>query len=276
MNRIVKFLGAKYDSIVPEPTLTDKNPMDEAMIKDINKLLSQYVGDLEAVKLRDGLKTAMLISSRGNQYLQENKIDNSLFANSRARCDTVVYHALNITYLLSSLFYPYIPSASASILRQLNLPLRRLEQWRNEEVATWWNATDLVPGHCIGKPEYLFKMIEEKKAGFMRAKYGGTQAENAAVAAAAGGAKPAVVGAVDGKKSSSKRGGAASRAPVLLSEVPVGVAKTPEMEDLETGIKSQGELVRTLKTDKAEPAKVKEAVDKLMELKKKLTDLVQK
>ena len=107
VNRVVKFLKAKYDGVIPTYSITD--PIEVKLVEDVNALLSQYVDSLENVKLRAGLKIAMDISARGNLYLQDNKIDNKLFANSRERCDTVISVAANLAYLVGALIYPFMP-----------------------------------------------------------------------------------------------------------------------------------------------------------------------
>jgi methionyl-tRNA synthetase len=46
--------------------------------RDINNLLTQYIQDLDTVKLRSGISTVLQISQQGNAFLQSNKLDNSL------------------------------------------------------------------------------------------------------------------------------------------------------------------------------------------------------
>jgi methionyl-tRNA synthetase len=91
VNCVVKFIDSKY------------------AVRDVDALLSSYLDALEAVKLRAGLKIAMDLSARGNQYLQDNKIDNALFADNRTRCDTIMGVFVNLIYLLSALIYPTCP-----------------------------------------------------------------------------------------------------------------------------------------------------------------------
>ena len=68
INRVMKFIQSKYDSVVPECTVS--GPMEVALLEDVNKFLTEYTDSLEAVKLRQGLNIAMAVSARGNQYLQ--------------------------------------------------------------------------------------------------------------------------------------------------------------------------------------------------------------
>ncbi|OMJ12633.1 putative methionine-tRNA ligase, cytoplasmic [Smittium culicis] len=172
-NRILRFVDAssKYAGILPTPSqeiLSAEGSSSHSMISDVNKLLEKYNSFLSSVHIRAALRTAMEISARGNQYLQESKFDNSLFTNSRAECDTVIYVAVNLIYLLSSLFSPYMPVVCDSICEQLNAPTRLIPD-------TF--GMDLLPGHVIGKPAHLFTTIDEGMAEKWRSKYGGSQKE---------------------------------------------------------------------------------------------------
>jgi len=165
----LKFVAAKYDSIIPNYDLS--GPVEQKLIEDVNKLLKEYISNMEACKLRAGLKIAMDISQVGNAYLQENKIDNKLFTEKRQICDNVVSASVNLIYLLSSLFYPYMPTTTESILKQINAPLRK--------IADVWEANEILPGHTIGKPAYLFKRIDPEMENVWREKYGGNTPKEA-------------------------------------------------------------------------------------------------
>ena len=248
INRVVKFANAKYEGVVPTIDATDA---ETALIKDVNVLLQNYVDSLESVKIRRGLQLVMEISSRGNLYLQENKIDNALFTNQRKRCDTVVATALNLCYLISSLVYPYMPSTSAGILRQLNLPQRK--------ITDTWTGDDIFAGHIIGAAEYLFKRIEDGKMEECHRLYSGQNA--------AGAPPPA-------EEKKKKRGG--SKAPAAAAAPTLPVTLSPEMQVVQDKITEQGLRVRQLKADKADAVSIKNAVDLLLSLKKELSDLVSK
>ncbi|GJJ77691.1 methionyl-tRNA synthetase [Entomortierella parvispora] len=245
VNRVIKFVNAKYESNVPSiETAAAPTESDEKLIREVNEKLKLYIEALEDVKIREGLRLAMEISALGNVYLQENKIDNTLFAEHRDRCDRVVITALNLIYLLSALFFPFMPSTSESIARQLNAPIRLLP-----DVFT---VDAILPGHVINKAEYLFKRIDEKQEELWRTKYGGN-------------------GSAPEPEKKKKRGGPkAAPAPVFQGE------KTEEVLALEKQIEEQGVKVRELKAAKAEAAAVTAEVQTLLGLKKDLNDLFAK
>jgi methionyl-tRNA synthetase len=167
VNRLIKFVNAKYAGVVPDYT---KGITDPAFLphKDaINALLLQFNEEMEAVHIRSGLEKVMLISAEGNRFLQENKLDNKLFTDHPGKAAAVVGYGLNLIYLLSSIVYPFMPATAISICEQLNAPLR--------SIPNTWAPEDLLPGHVIGKASYLFSTIDEKKEEEWRNRYGGKQ-----------------------------------------------------------------------------------------------------
>ncbi|KAI8059625.1 tRNA synthetases class I (M)-domain-containing protein [Gongronella butleri] len=165
VNRAIKFVLAKYDGVLPSPAPA-AGDLEAKLAKDVNELLAQYVDQMEHVKLRAGLATAMAISARGNQYLQESNLSNQLFNDQRAQCDAVVTTAINLIYLLSSLIYPFMPATSESISLQINAPLRIIPD-------TF--TIGILPGHKLNGADYLFTRIDEKMEDIWKAKYGGVK-----------------------------------------------------------------------------------------------------
>ena len=101
--------------------------------------------------------------------IQSNKLDNKLAANEPEKAAAVVGFAINIIYLCASIFEPYLPTTSKSILEQLDAPFLFIPDH--------WTANDLRPGHKIGGAKYLFTQIDPNKENEWRDMYGGTQAE---------------------------------------------------------------------------------------------------
>jgi methionyl-tRNA synthetase len=163
VNRLIKFVNAKYNGVIVKFDPARLATYSEFK-HDINKLIGEYLSYLETVNLRQGLETAMHISSRGNQFLQENKLDNSLYANFPDKSAAVVGVGLNLIYLLSAILYPYIPETSEGIVQQLNAPLRAIPDEFD---------LPLLAGHNIGKAKYLFKRIDEAKVDEWKQRYGG-------------------------------------------------------------------------------------------------------
>ncbi|KAK0720892.1 methionyl-tRNA synthetase [Lasiosphaeris hirsuta] len=177
VNRVIKFVNAKLDGVIPEfsASYTDESFDFPAWIAGVNTLLGEYNSEMELVHLRAGLKRFMEISSQGNLLLQY-RLDNANLAAYPDRTKTVIGLALNLSSLLASIASPYIPGTSESIVRQLNSKL--------EFIPETWDPEVLKPGHKIGKAEYLFTRLDEKKIVEWKERYGGTQASRAAEEAA--------------------------------------------------------------------------------------------
>lgn len=165
VNRLVKFAGAKYNGVIPQFDAA-QIPNYAAFQADVNALLKSYIENMEAVNLRKGLEIAMALSSRGNQFLQDNKLDNALFTNRPAVSDAVVGVGLNLIYLVSAVISPFMPETRDQISQILNAPALSI----TDEF-----QLVLEPGHNIGKAQYLFKRIDEKKIDEWKALYGGKQ-----------------------------------------------------------------------------------------------------
>ncbi|KAL6943286.1 methionine--tRNA ligase mes1 [Hanseniaspora osmophila] len=165
VNRLVKFVNAKYNGVVPKYDISHL-PNFDALSTDINTILKQYIEVMELAQEKRGLELAMSLSARGNQFLQENKLDNSLFNDSPDKSDAVVGVGLNIINTLASVIYPFMPETSEKIYKMLNVPALKIDDT--------FHLT-ILGGHNINKAEYLFTRIDEKKIDEWRSKYSGQQ-----------------------------------------------------------------------------------------------------
>jgi len=127
VNRALKFISSQYGETIPEGdtlgpfSLNDET--DSEFVTDTNGLLKDYAEAMDSVKLRLGLQTIMLISQRGNLYLQSSGLGKALMTENPTRCAQVVTRATNLIYVLSALTCPFMPSTSASILSRVNAPV---------------------------------------------------------------------------------------------------------------------------------------------------------
>ena len=167
VNRVIKFLNSKYQGILPNYT---QDTHDTAQIhkfeEDVNQLLSAYIENMDAIRIKHGLRLAMDLSTRINTFLQDNKLDNNLFNHFPERCAATLGAALNAVYLLSAVLSPFLPSTSDAIDEQINAP--RLA------IPDEWCVGDILPGHKIGKAQYLFKKIDEGEEEIWKSKFGGS------------------------------------------------------------------------------------------------------
>ncbi|ETN42779.1 methionine-tRNA ligase [Cyphellophora europaea CBS 101466] len=179
VNRVIKLANSPkaYTGVIPDFEPDNLPAPFGEHLKEITELLQQYLSEMEAVKLRQGLLTAMKIAEAGNGLVQAFRLDNSLIASEPALAAAVVGTVLNLIYLCSAVFEPYLPATCASIRRQLNADFLLIPS--EEDISGGWKPTYIKPGHKIGKAEYLFTKIDEKKADEWREHFGGNQEERA-------------------------------------------------------------------------------------------------
>lgn len=177
VNRIIKLVNSKaYNGVIPDTfSVSDLPESFNDTLREVTELLKQYLAEMEAVKLRNGVLVAMKVAEAGNGLIQDNRLDNNLIANEPKRAAAVVGTVLNLVYLCSAIFEPYLPATTKSIREQLNAPFLQIPS--EEDIRDGWQPTYLKAGHTIGKAAYLFSKIDDKKAEEWREHFGGSQAE---------------------------------------------------------------------------------------------------
>ena len=169
VSRVVKFINSRhYNGHVPD--YVDCNePAFEDWETEVNKLLAQYIRELNGVKLRAAASTILQVSQKGNNFLQSNTLDNKLAENDPSKCAAVVGFAINLVHLLASLIDPYMPETAKSMNAQLRAdPLPIPDQW---------DRSSIRPGHKIDKAAYLFSNIAAEKGREWRDMFGSEEAK---------------------------------------------------------------------------------------------------
>lgn len=164
INRISSFISKRTRNILPGKTgnCVSTN-LEESLIKDVESELGKYIEAMEATKISSGLKHSMNVSSIGNSYLTNAKLGVKLLENDPERCSVVLKHAANVSCLLSTMLFPFIPETSYEIFKILNIKKPLLGdkiQFLIEE------------GHVFGTPKYLFKRIDNVE--ILKTKFGGS------------------------------------------------------------------------------------------------------
>lgn len=175
VNRVVKLVNSPkaYSGTIPQFDASKLPSSIEEPLSEVTALLKQYLAEMEAVKLRAGLLTAMKVAEAGNGLIQAHRLDNALIANDPSLASAIVGTVINLIYLCSAIFEPYLPATCVSIRKQLDAPFLNIPS--EEDIEHGWRPTYLLTGHKIGKAEYLFTRIDEKKAEEWREMFGGTQ-----------------------------------------------------------------------------------------------------
>ncbi|RZC78972.1 hypothetical protein C5167_003298 [Papaver somniferum] len=183
INRVLSFIakpsGLGYGSIIPDAANAESHSLTKVLAEKVGKHVEQYVEAMERVKLKQGLKVAMSISSEGNCYLQDSQFW-KLYKEDPASCAIVMRTSVGLVYLLASLLGPFIPSFSVEVVKQLNLPseLPLSLSDENGDINRARRPWEIIPsGHKIGIPEPLFKELKDEEVEFFREKFAGSQAD---------------------------------------------------------------------------------------------------
>ena len=176
VNRVIKLVHSKYGDKVPDQFNASELPSSVSEpLSEVTDLLKLYLADMEAVRLRAGLLTAMKVAEAGNGLIQAHRLDNKLIEENPTLAASVVGTVLNLIYLCSAIFEPYLPATCVSIREQLASPFLLIPS--EDDIKQGWKPTYLTAGHRIGKAAYLFTKIDEKKADEWREMFGGNQEE---------------------------------------------------------------------------------------------------
>ena len=177
VNRVIKLVNSPkaYGGKIPDSFDANKLPPSfDIPLAEITDLMKLYLADMEAVRLRAGVLTAMKVAEAGNGLIQAHRLDNALIANEPELAAAVVGTVMNLIYLCSAIFEPYLPATCSSIREQLAAPFLYIPS--EEDIENGWKPSYIKAGHKIGKAEYLFTRIDEKKADEWREMFGGSQA----------------------------------------------------------------------------------------------------
>lgn len=234
VNRVLSFVakptGLGYGSVIPDAQGADSHSLTVELAEKVGKLVEQYVEAMEKVKLKQGLKTAMSISSEGNAYLQASQFW-KLYKEDKPSCSIVMRTSVGLVHLLACLLEPFMPSFSIEVFKQLNLPPETQVSLQDEngEVERAKRPWEIIPaGHKIGVPEPLFKELKDEEVEFYRTKFAGSQADRI-VRAEAEAAKVAEqlrkTKVSDGSRKKSQpaksSAGAKSKAPAAEAEISI-------------------------------------------------------
>ncbi|CAN4095957.1 unnamed protein product [Withania somnifera] len=183
VNRVLSFIAkdpaSGYGSIIPDAEGAESHSLTKALGERVGSCVQQYIEAMEKVKLKQGLKVSMSISSEGNGYLQESQFW-KLYKEDRPSCSIVMRTACGLVYLLACLLEPFMPSFSREVLKQLNLPPETQLSLSDERVENSKRPWAILPaGHKIGTPAPLFKELKDEEVEFYRKKFAGSQADRA-------------------------------------------------------------------------------------------------
>lgn len=169
-----------------------------ALGEELRPLVDLYIDHLEKARLREGLKTALAVSSLGNAFLSTCEPWNRLATNP----DGAAVHlaaAVGLVRLLAALLAPFVPTVAGLFLHFLGLwPEAGLLS--DELLAAVERPHEIVPpGHTLGpRSQPLFRKISPSQVEALRARFAGPQGSGVQAGSAAAGGVPSHIGQSDG------------------------------------------------------------------------------
>ena len=152
VNRTLVLTQKYYGGIVPkisERTI-DTTQVDEAITSAPGKIAE----NIEAYRLRDAQNEMMNLARAGNKFLTETE-PWKLNKTEPEKAAEVIEKCLQLAVNLAIISAPFLPNTSKKMAEMLNI-----------ELGDWLSAgksTMIKAGHEMGKPELLFKKIEEEE-----------------------------------------------------------------------------------------------------------------
>uniref|UniRef100_A0A7S3N2G1 methionine--tRNA ligase n=1 Tax=Strombidium inclinatum TaxID=197538 RepID=A0A7S3N2G1_9SPIT len=171
-NRCLKFLAATFDGVVPVYE-GERHPDDTKFLSTIFAQFEEYLDLLEKIKIKDGLRVAMNVSSLCNTYWQDSQLW-TIAKSDKKRAHQVMNTAIQVTQVLAAMMEPYMPSFSAKIYHQLALKRTETHDVLFEFLTGHPERMEsLIPGgHKIGEPQPIFREISEEEMESLKKRYG--------------------------------------------------------------------------------------------------------
>mmetsp|Transcript_35423 Transcript_35423/g.67796 ORF Transcript_35423/g.67796 Transcript_35423/m.67796 type:complete len:1001 (-) Transcript_35423:335-3337(-) len=180
-HRTLSFAASRLDGVVPQLS-SEHDSIGVELGAKIQPIVVEYVEMLEKLKIKDGLRVAMKVSSAGNLFFQEQQ-PWVVLKTDKAKCATILACCMGLVKLLAVLLEPYMPSVSEKLLAQLGQPGDSC--LTDEFVARVAAPHRLLPaGHKLGASAPIFRTIPDEEIEEMRARFSGNQASDATKAAA--------------------------------------------------------------------------------------------
>ncbi|ARE41264.1 Methionyl-tRNA synthetase [Rhodovulum sp. P5] len=167
VSRVTKFCRSKFGEVVPEGGAYGDR--ENELIDDLYIRLRAYQEHMEAIEVRKAAAELRAIWVAGNEYLQAAAPWSEFKTNPDAAA-AIVRFSLNLIRFYGVLSSPFLPDASATMLKAMNSDD---DTWPEDLVAA---LDTLKPGHAFTVPDVMFgKITDEEREGW-QAQFAGARA----------------------------------------------------------------------------------------------------
>lgn len=151
VNRTFVFAEKYFEGRVPP--LGELQEIDKNLLESVKSYPSRIASYYENYKFKDAVSESMNLVREANKYFNDTEPWKAV-KEDKERCGTIINICLQLCRTFAVIFDPILPFSSEKLIRMLALP---------EEKLSWQGACDLKleAGHVLGKPEILFKKIED-------------------------------------------------------------------------------------------------------------------
>jgi len=166
VSRVTKFCRSKFGEAVPDGG--EMRARERALIDDITDRVRAYEVHMEAMDVRKAAQALRAIWVEGNEYLQE-AAPWATYKEDPEQAAAQIRLALNLIRLYAVLSSPFIPDASASMLKAMQTSD---DSWPDDVAQA---LAHLPPGHGFMVPEVLFTKITDDQRDEWQAQFSGVQ-----------------------------------------------------------------------------------------------------
>ncbi len=166
VSRVTKFCRSKFGEVIP--TGGEFGPAEEALIARLQTGLETYQTHMTNMDVRKAASELRALWVAGNEYLQDTA-PWSAFKTDPDRAAAIIRLSLNLIRVYAVLSAPFIPTAAASMLKDLG---DALDEWP----VTMTEALEMLPaGHAFQVPEVLFAKISDDNREAWAEQFSGTR-----------------------------------------------------------------------------------------------------
>ncbi|MFW6343192.1 MAG: methionine--tRNA ligase [Sediminispirochaetaceae bacterium] len=159
VNRTLTFLDRFYDGDIPEAEA------ESGFVEEVKKREAEITAHLERAELREAFRKIFALSSYGNRVFQAGEPWKTRKENPEAAA-VLLRQLVYLVRDLGIMVEPFIPHTSRKILDFVGQP-----------EASWKDIGSFEGISRVGKPDILFKRIEEESVEDLRERFSGSQQE---------------------------------------------------------------------------------------------------
>ncbi len=149
VNRTLAMTTKYFDGIVPSPA--SETELDADLKAYVSKAYNEMVSEMDSYHIADAVDTVFGIFRRANKYIDETTPWTLAKNGETERLGTVMYNLLETIRVGAVMVEPFMPSTSASILKQLGTDV------------DCYGFGSLESGKHIGEASVLFSRLDEKE-----------------------------------------------------------------------------------------------------------------